>query len=947
MSHRIIVCSAALTAVVMNIFAQKNIERDLQSFSQDIKDVKSLVLQGNKVRTIIYNTGSISNPGVQGNVLDLVWNGLGYAYEIGFLAGSKVPINTSGDSVKIIIDGFGTASRSTADGDFSPDALSKWGWLPLPGNAKEGQNEVANNQNPLTWPASWGTWKGKYDQPIADVESYYVLTDSSDKEFPYYPFINDSSKQGLGLQTAVRHYLFSHPNLEDMFLTTYDIKNTGNKKLPAVVAGIHGDPHIGGPFNYNDDASYFDSIRSLIYSWDPDNKSDIPNLPPGYFGTLLTETPLNKGLTSFASLPWGGVNRPKNDSLMYDMMIPGVFTNSTFYPPVENLGDYVMLPGSGYFPLDTGSTATLGAAFLFAYDLPDLKMKADYINQTYDFLFNPRGPAISIISPSESQKIQTNSIQILWSAAFMNGDSTVTLYYSNIHNARWWNEIGTKIPNTGTYMWNLSDQPDGIFYKVHIVNNNGTTISYDSTNGYFTLNRAGDAPPEIVILSPQRNQYNGIIPVQWIAGDPDGEPVDIKVHFSENDGSTYTLLEQVNNNGVYMFDTKKVANTLSAKIKLEASANGKSSFAETKSFRIANFFFALTDTVSNKHISGRATGSVFPGVADSSALTGNKYQISFDSLNGSLRYNLKDLSTNQMKLTGERLTSITGSGTLVDGMRIWFKNDVTGLDSVRSMFITGGISNVLVNYSRPAIGIFRPAPIDLQLVFSSLDTNSTGDYISPYDTIGNQSNPFGKSVKVPFRIINLTDSTKLQAFIIERSGLKTGRWDFDEQIVILTPPEYRTVSNNTFAGVSFKKNNPFNSFSIPNGAKYNAYTTKPMTVNDIYEFTADVKYGKPTSTPKGKITPKEYSLLQNYPNPFNPETKIQFSVAFQGLTTVKIFDAIGREVKTLINEELSEGEYTEVWDGTNRFNQTVASGVYFYRLQSGSFVQTKKMILMR
>ncbi|HAP34415.1 MAG TPA: Coagulation factor protein, partial [Bacteroidetes bacterium] len=86
---------------------------------------------------------------------------------------------------------------------------------------------------------------------------------------------------------------------------------------------------------------------------------------------------------------------------------------------------------------------------------------------------------------------------------------------------------------------------------------------------------------------------------------------------------------------------------------------------------------------------------------------------------------------------------------------------------------------------------------------------------------------------------------------------------------------------------------------------------------------------------------------QNFPNPFNPETNIQFSIAQKGITRLKIFDAIGREVQTLIDEELGEGVYLKVWNGKNGSDQTVASGVYFYRLLPGSFTQTKKMILMR
>jgi|WetSurSiteA1Bulk_404760.scaffolds.fasta_scaffold07017_2 hypothetical protein len=107
--------------------------------------------------------------------------------------------------------------------------------------------------------------------------------------------------------------------------------------------------------------------------------------------------------------------------------------------------------------------------------------------------------------------------------------------------------------------------------------------------------------------------------------------------------------------------------------------------------------------------------------------------------------------------------------------------------------------------------------------------------------------------------------------------------------------------------------------------------------------------------------PKEFSLSQNYPNPFNPESKIQFSIpktenrkqlnnglsfptASIGnpLVTLKIYDALGREVETLVNEALQPGTYEVTFDGSG-FN----SGVYFYRLQAGEFTETKRMFLIK
>ncbi len=88
--------------------------------------------------------------------------------------------------------------------------------------------------------------------------------------------------------------------------------------------------------------------------------------------------------------------------------------------------------------------------------------------------------------------------------------------------------------------------------------------------------------------------------------------------------------------------------------------------------------------------------------------------------------------------------------------------------------------------------------------------------------------------------------------------------------------------------------------------------------------------------------PERFILYQNYPNPFNPSTTIKFSIPQASFVTLKIYDILGREVTSLVNEEKPAGNYNVEFRGSN-----ISSGVYFYRLQAGSFTETKKFILMR
>ena len=90
------------------------------------------------------------------------------------------------------------------------------------------------------------------------------------------------------------------------------------------------------------------------------------------------------------------------------------------------------------------------------------------------------------------------------------------------------------------------------------------------------------------------------------------------------------------------------------------------------------------------------------------------------------------------------------------------------------------------------------------------------------------------------------------------------------------------------------------------------------------------------------LVPDAYSLLQNYPNPFNPTTTIKYSIPQFNFVTLKVYDVLGNKIASFVNEEKTAGNYTVEFNAAN-----LSSGVYFYRLQAGLFVETKKMLLLK
>ena len=103
-----------------------------------------------------------------------------------------------------------------------------------------------------------------------------------------------------------------------------------------------------------------------------------------------------------------------------------------------------------------------------------------------------------------------------------------------------------------------------------------------------------------------------------------------------------------------------------------------------------------------------------------------------------------------------------------------------------------------------------------------------------------------------------------------------------------------------------------------------------------------VKFGTITSFNDNEKENLLFELNQNYPNPFNPNTTIKYSIPNAGMVTLKVFDVLGKEVTTLVNEEKSAGSYSVNFNAAN-----LPSGVYFYCLKSGGFVETKKLLLLK
>lgn len=374
----------------------------------------------------------------------------------------------------------------------------------------------------------------------------------------------------------------------------------------------------------------------------------------------------------------------------------------------------------------------------------------------------------------------------------------------------------------------------------------------------------------------------------------------------------------------------------------------------------------------NFHPTGNTTAKIVTHVVDSTALTGYTYRVWFQVPGSSdtVYAEIEDQNTSQIKIQNFPINKGVNTFYLTpkfDGIAIEFLPQFKLELDLDNYFVNNSGSNLIFTNVLPTSGQKLLAPIDVALIWGLTDTLPTGQYAAPLDTALSITGQ--KNVIVPFIAKNVKDNSKLTTLVKELPSTKNFKWDPKEDIVFITPLPYQVNPFNTHTQIN--SNVLAGTVILPNTGDTNYVLTKrPITPADTFYFTTDRSYII-ADIAKGNIIPEKFELFQNYPNPFNPTTTIKFEIptssssssTIGGLAkgrnemwfvTLKVYDILGREIVALVNEELSPGIYSVQFD--TQLNQMTsgvsaksgyASGVYFYRLQTGEYSKTKKMVLVR
>jgi hypothetical protein len=158
----------------------------------------------------------------------------------------------------------------------------------------------------------------------------------------------------------------------------------------------------------------------------------------------------------------------------------------------------------------------------------------------------------------------------------------------------------------------------------------------------------------------------------------------------------------------------------------------------------------------------------------------------------------------------------------------------------------------------------------------------------------------------------------------------------------------------SYGDIGVRFNNPIIGEHI---LKTNIYTSMENDISGItcqsyfdnsFECIINEEIFEPTGVANNDVCLSSDISLQNYPNPFNPVTTISYNLPFDSDVSVEIYNIKGQKVRTLLNEQISKGQHSIIWNGVNEYNQAVSSGVYFYKLVADDkTISSGKMMLIK
>jgi enterochelin esterase-like enzyme len=523
-----------------------------------------------------------------------------------------------------------------------------------------------------------------------------------------------------------------------------------------------------------------------------------------------------------------------------------------------------------------------------------------------------------------TEEVLSGTQIIEWSRKLFPDDLTTYLFYSKNSGKDWTSFFSTK-GNDSSATLNTALLSDGTRYKLKIITV-GDSLYGSYVTGTFTINNPGNAAPDVNFAFMNEGEtISGMCTLIWNAADADGDALSISLDLSHNGGFSWSsIATSVPNNGVYDFDTKPFPNSNNLLFRITCSDGLLSSQSVSPKQILFNKRLDLSNAIFT-HVNGHSDAVIKAmGMSIESLHTAN-YSIIFKESLGEKTYSV--FNTNGIEVVKDA-TELDGKteGPLFDGFRLLVSDLQTPTVNVDSTRWIVGTSNLMgeirlidiITESGTVTAIPFPSDYEIRISNTIVDTS-----LALYGA---------GAVHLNFLVWNTTLNRKTK-FVFGDFDANGALSEFDELYLM-----EKDSLNNTILTWHVQFIASSTAINPISGDKFKIRIMKPLTKSDSYQF----HFTPPLSTKREQSLPTKYSLSQNYPNPFNPSTMIEFSVLNNEFVSMTVFDILGRKIQTLLNEKITAGVHKIKWNA-----EQYSNGVYFYRIQTKQFNQTKKMILAK
>jgi hypothetical protein len=919
---------------------------------------KSGVMNGNNIKTVFGNWGVIGQPADVGPRGAWLKESNGYIGDISLVIGLELPIKDyTGDGKPDTIHSVITSPLSRPASQFDTDDWSGGGkpytFMPVEGLANSSQMSVAMSDQPSTWPASWGNvWKGinGNGQTVADLEAYFQMDDQNDARFfsaannpegiQFRADTTNLTRKGQGIRVDVRYLQFKHPLFNDILFRVYDITNEGSYDYKKAVLGYVGGTLVGvsrGAILLNE----YDDDYSILYRKEH-------TVITGDYEDNMTRNPFWQGrvgkvgeafLSSEGNGAIGGYNyfTPPfeiplgSDKELWKRLTPGFYqvpANIVNDTTVLNGTDGDYLFGSRYFSLSSKGMKRIVSAIAYDYTAPGIfqRIKLGKVLANNNFDLAKVLTQLPLPQFATAQTLNgTSPIQWLVNDAA----GTVEICFSPDAGATW-RTVADSLPDNGTYQFNTTVVPDCAFgiLRIFFKGPGGAYSSVRQSGAYITINNAGNGHPFIKITSMFEDTTvvtEAFFPLRILAGDPDNTSLTASIYYSigeEYIKSAEVTISSASAEGEMLLPLSQMPNGDRFRLKVELTDGTTTRSDSTERFKKLSARAAVASS-NIAPVSGTAASRVTFGIVDKGQTTTDTYIISFTDTAASRPKTMSvfNKSKNTPVLTSVPLINYAET-PVFDGVRIFVNDEKTRMDSsywnsrdsigqqgfMMPVELTGPNEQMVFGYPRPS---------DYRIIFGvkgrTIDLSPYTGFVTPQDST--EMIVVNNSTGEPTEFFFISNAPGWYDFyLVERIlGKKRLTW-----YLALLPYQSSLRSPRSGDTITF-------------------VTKKGISVYDTVQLS-----NVALAVPPEHMIPHTYALHQNYPNPFNPSTTIEYSLAASGSVSLMVYDMLGRVVNTVEHTYRTAGAHSVVFDASN-----LSSGIYFYRLKSGGFTGTKKMLLLR